>query len=192
MPKAVDLNETIQGMGDLLDSALNLRVHVKLNLAHDLWPAMVDRSQIELLILNLVINARDAMPEGGLITIETTNHRRTDTAANGALPGDYVSVAVHDMGEGIDPAILPRVFEPFFTTKGPGMGSGLGLSQVFGTAKQSGGDVRIVSSLGRGTTVTVDLPRAATVVLPAFGVEKRPQSGVGTGRYRRHAARTRL
>ena len=179
MPKAVDLNETIQGMGDLLDSALNMRVHVKLNLAHDLWPAMVDRSQIELLILNLVINARDAMPEGGLITIETTNHRRTDTAANGALPGDYVSVAVHDMGEGIDPAILPRVFEPFFTTKGPGMGSGLGLSQVFGTAKQSGGDVRIVSSLGRGTTVTVDLPRAATVVLPAFGVDKRPQSGVG-------------
>ncbi|MDR3530600.1 MAG: ATP-binding protein [Rhodopila sp.] len=170
MPKAVDLNATIRGMRDLLDSALGVRVHAHFVLADDLWPAMVDQSQIELVILNLVINARDAMQDGGVVTIETANHRRTETPGTDGPPaGDYVGITVRDTGTGIPPDILARVFEPFFTTKPPGGGSGLGLSQVFGTARQSGGEVRIESEFGRGTAVTVDLPRATIMPLRASG-----------------------
>ena len=162
MPKTIDLNETIRGMEKLLDSALGARADKRLNLAKDLWPALVDRNQIELVILNLVINARDAMPRGGVLTVSTSNRRKTKTSCvDGAPPGDYVTVSVQDTGEGIAPDILARVFEPFFTTKPPGAGSGLGLSQVFGTAKQSGGEVHIKSEVGRGTLITVTLPRSA-------------------------------
>jgi signal transduction histidine kinase len=161
MPKAIDLNATIQGMRDLLDSALGMRVQANFLLAADLWPTMVDQSQIELLILNLVINARDAMPGGGIITIETANHQIAETTGtDGPLAGDYVGISIKDTGIGIPPEIMGRVFEPFFTTKPPGAGSGLGLSQVFGMARQSGGGVRIESQVGRGTVVIVDLPRA--------------------------------
>ncbi len=164
MPKPTDLNETIRAMGNLLDSALGVRAHTRFLLADDLWPAMVDRSQIELVILNLAINARDAMPDGGPITIATANCRRTMAARpDEPPPGDYVSISVADTGVGIAPEILSRVFEPFFTTKSLGSGSGLGLSQVFGTAKQSGGEVHIRTEVGKGTTVTVDFPRAAVV-----------------------------
>ncbi|HBK09342.1 MAG TPA: hypothetical protein DDZ81_26360 [Acetobacteraceae bacterium] len=162
MPKPTDLNETIRAMGNLLESAVGVRAHSRFRLADALWPAMVDQSQIELVILNLVINARDAMPNGGVITIETANHRRIGpTSPDGPPPGDYVSITVEDAGTGIAPDVLLRVFEPFFTTKPPGSGSGLGLSQVFGTAKQSGGEVHIRSEVGKGTAVTVDFPRAA-------------------------------
>jgi CheY-like chemotaxis protein len=161
MPKSTDLNEMIGGMRDLLGSALGVRAHIKFNLADGIWPAMVDQSQIELLVLNLVINARDAMPDAGFITIETANYRRTEkVGAEGSPPGDYVTITVRDTGTGIAPDILSRVFEPFFTTKEPGSGSGLGLSQVFGTARQSGGEVHIETVVGRGTAVRVDLPRA--------------------------------
>ncbi len=161
MPKAIDLNATIHGMRDLLNSALGIRALASFRLADDLWPMMADRSQIELVILNLVINARDAMPNGGIITIETANHRITETPGfDGPPAGDYVSVVIRDTGTGISPDIMGRVFEPFFTTKLLGAGSGLGLSQVFGTARQLGGEVRIESQVGRGTAVAVDLPRA--------------------------------
>jgi signal transduction histidine kinase/CheY-like chemotaxis protein len=161
MPKAIDLNATIHGMRDLLDSALGIRAGLNLRLADDLWRTMADPSQIELVILNLVINARDAMSDGGIVTIETANHRRTEAGnADGPPAGDYVGITIRDTGIGIQPDILSRVFEPFFTTKPPGAGSGLGLSQVFGTARQSGGEVHIESEVGRGTAVTVDLPRA--------------------------------
>jgi signal transduction histidine kinase/CheY-like chemotaxis protein len=170
MPKPIDLNLTIRGMGHLLSSALGIRAQVRFHLDDDLWAAMVDQSQIELVILNLVLNARDAMPDGGLITIETANRRRLETiGADGPPPGDYVTITVRDTGAGIATDILPRVFEPFFTTKPPGFGSGLGLSQVFGTAKQSGGEVHIVSEVGRGTAVTVDLPRAMVVPMRSAG-----------------------
>jgi CheY-like chemotaxis protein len=107
------------------------------------------------------------MPDGGIITIETANHRKSETAtADDAPAGDYVRIIVSDTGIGIPPSILPRVFEPFFTTKPPGTGSGLGLSQVFGTARQSGGSVHIRSEVGRGTGVTVDLPRATVMPVP--------------------------
>jgi signal transduction histidine kinase len=170
MPKAIDLNATILGMRDLLDSVLGTPVRMDFRPADDLWLAMADQSQIELVILNLVINARDAMPKGGTVTIETFNHRLMETSgADGPAAGDYVAITIKDTGIGISPEILGRVFEPFFTTKPPGAGSGLGLSQVFGTARQSGGGVRIESEVGRGTVVTVDLPRAAArpVRLPA-------------------------
>jgi signal transduction histidine kinase/CheY-like chemotaxis protein len=163
MPKSIDLNAAIRGMRGLLDSALGIRVRIDFNLADDLWPTMADQNQIELVILNLVINARDAMPEGGIVAIETANHRRSETdGADGPAAGDYVGITIRDTGTGIPPEILGRVFEPFFTTKPPGAGSGLGLSQVFGTVGQSGGGVRIESEVGRGTVVTVDLPRATT------------------------------
>jgi signal transduction histidine kinase len=161
LPRPVDLNAVIGGMEDLLQSALGGRTTMATRLAPDLWPAMVDPTQIELVILNLVINARDAMPEGGVVTIETGRHhfgppQRVEDPAE----GDYVVLKVVDTGRGMTQEVQVRAFEPFFTTKPPGAGSGLGLSQVFGTARQSGGDVRIDSVPGSGTNVSVYLPRA--------------------------------
>lgn len=162
-PRAVDLNETVRGMRDLIHSTIGGAVHVRApELAGDLWPAMIDPTQIELVILNLAINARDAMEVGGSLTIGTCNvkmgepQRPEEPAA-----GEYVAVSVTDTGSGMSEAVLARAFEPFFTTKEVGKGSGLGLSQVFGLAKQSGGGVRIKTREGDGTTITVYLPRAA-------------------------------
>ena len=181
MPKTIDLNGTIRGMEKLLDSALAGRATRRFNLAEDLWPALVDRNQIELVILNLVINARDAMPNGGVVTVATANRRNTKPSCeDGAPPGDYVTISVQDTGSGIPPDILARVFEPFFTTKPTGAGSGLGLSQVFGTAKQSGGGVHISSEVGCGTVVTVDLPRS-TVVPPRPASERTGEKLKGSG-----------
>ncbi len=164
-PRAVDLNEVVAGMQDLLQSALGPRVQMATQLAQDLRPAMVDPTQIELVILNLVINARDAMPEGGVVTIETANSRRAAAAGpEGLAAGDYVLVRVRDVGTGMTPEVRARAFEPFFTTKGPAGGSGLGLSQVFGTAHQSGGGVEIDSAPGKGAVVSVYLPCAAAPV----------------------------
>jgi signal transduction histidine kinase/CheY-like chemotaxis protein len=162
-PRAVDLNALVAGMQSLLQSALGPRVQIETTLAPDLWPAMVDPTQFELVVLNLVINARDAMPEGGVVTVETTNvHRGPPLRPEEAAEGDYVSITVRDFGSGMTPEVQAKAFEPFFTTKGPGAGSGLGLSQVFGTAHQSGGDVRIESTPGKGTAVGVCLPRATS------------------------------
>jgi CheY-like chemotaxis protein len=161
----VDLNAVITGMQDLLQSALGHRVQMETRLAAGLWPAMVDPTQIELVILNLVINARDAVPNGGDVTIETGNCD-CDAPARPEEPaaGDYVVIKVIDVGTGMTPEVQVKAFEPFFTAKGPGAGSGLGLSQVFGTARQSGGDVKIDSAPGKGTTVSVFLPRAVARV----------------------------
>ncbi|MGC2199482.1 MAG: ATP-binding protein, partial [Stellaceae bacterium] len=162
LPRPVDLNTVVTGMQDLLQSALGHRVQTETRLAPALWLAMVDPTQIELVILNLAINARDAMPNGGVITIETGNcHRDAPARPEEPAEGDYVVVKVIDAGTGMTPEVQARAFEPFFTTKPPGAGSGLGLSQVFGTARQSGGDVQIDSSPGKGTSVSVFLPRAA-------------------------------
>jgi CheY-like chemotaxis protein len=161
-PRPVDLNLLVTGMQDLLPSALGPGVRVETNLAPELWPAMVDPTQIELVILNLVINARDAMPTGGTVTIETGNERQLPSApATEPGAGGYVVLRVRDVGTGMSPEVQAKAFEPFFTTKAPGAGSGLGLSQVFGTARQSGGDVIIDTASGSGTTVSVYLPRAA-------------------------------
>jgi signal transduction histidine kinase len=147
----VDVNALILGMHGLLDQTLGASIAIKTDLAADLPPAMADANQLELAILNLSINARDAMPSGGALTIRTMVSS-TDP--------DMVAVEVSDTGSGMSPAVVTRAFDPFFTTKAPGKGTGLGLSQVYGIAKQSGGDVIIASEIGKGTTVTVWLPRS--------------------------------
>ena len=161
-PRAVDLNETVRSLGDMLQSAIGGSVQiVPPVLAEDLWPAMIDPTQIELVILNLAINSRDAMEVGGSLTVSTANVVRGEPDHPEEPPaGEYVMVAVSDTGSGMTPEVLNRAFEPFFTTKEVGKGSGLGLSQVFGLAKQSGGGVSIDTELGRGTTIKVFLPRA--------------------------------
>ncbi|MGZ6038698.1 MAG: response regulator, partial [Phenylobacterium sp.] len=162
-PRAVDLNETVSSMRDLLQATMGGSVRIETVLQPDLWPAMIDPTQIELVILNLAINARDAMEVGGTLTVETGNVtlgapiRPEEPGA-----GEYVMVAVTDTGSGMTAEVLAKVFEPFFTTKEIGKGSGLGLSQVFGLAKQSGGGVRIDSTPGEGASVRVFLPRAAS------------------------------
>ena len=160
-PCAVDLNDTVAGMRDLLQSTMGGSVVIETVLHADLWPAMIDPTQIELVILNLAINARDAMEVGGALRVETANVvRPAATRPDEPAAGDYVMVSVTDTGSGMTPETLSKVFEPFFTTKEVGKGSGLGLSQVFGLAKQSGGGVLIDSAPGVGTSVKVYLPRA--------------------------------
>ncbi|HWE48134.1 MAG TPA: response regulator [Caulobacteraceae bacterium] len=161
-PKALNLNDTVTGMQDLLQSTLGGAAKLRVVLEPDLWSALVDPTQIELVILNLAINARDALPVGGDLTIETHNEtiERRSTRPEDADVGDYVVIAVRDNGAGMAPEIAERAFEPFFTTKPVGKGSGLGLAQVFGFAKQSGGGVSLQTAPGQGTTVKVYLPRA--------------------------------
>jgi PAS domain S-box-containing protein len=161
-PQEVDLNSKIVGMSDLLSATLDGTVQLRTVLSANLWPALVDPTQIELIILNLAINARDAMGSGGILTLETFNAVVDDGpfGPQEPVPGQYVGLAVNDTGVGIPDDVLGRVFEPFFTTKEPGKGSGLGLAQVFGFAKQSGGGVGIETRVGEGTSVKVFLPRA--------------------------------
>ncbi|WP_244472668.1 response regulator [Methylobacterium sp. Leaf89] len=161
-PTPVELNQTVSSMRDLLQSSIGGAVRIEMTLQSDLWSALVDATQIELVILNLAINARDAMAVGGCLTIETANVTLTRTPAHAEepVPGEYVMLAVSDTGTGIAPEVLARVFEPFFTTKAVDKGSGLGLAQVYGFVKQSGGGVRIDTRVGEGTSVRIYLPRA--------------------------------
>ncbi|HYD28713.1 response regulator [Brevundimonas sp.] len=163
-PRPVDLNDTVLSMRDLLQSTIGGSVHIAApQLADDLWPAMIDPTQIELVILNLAINARDAMEVGGSLAIRTANVVLGEPDAPEAPPpGEYVMVAVSDTGSGMTDEVRARAFEPFFTTKDVGKGSGLGLSQVFGLAKQSGGGLGIETEVGRGTTIKVFLPKASS------------------------------
>jgi signal transduction histidine kinase len=182
VPRPVDLNAVVGGMHDLLKSALGSSVRIETWSEPHLWPAMADATQLELVVLNLTINARDAMPRGGVLTIETANarvgppHRAGEPAA-----GEYVSITVRDNGLGMTAEVLARAFEPFFTTKEPGAGSGLGLSQVYGTARQSGGGVRIDSAPGVGTSVTVYLPRSSVMAEPAPTLPPMPPSFASPG-----------
>src|SRR6185437_13663131 len=148
----------------LASSTLGRRVRIETDLAPDLWPALADPSQVEAAILNLALNARDAMPQGGVLSLATGNETVTDP------DGDYVRISVSDTGVGMSNEVLARAFEPFFTTK-EGKGSGLGLSVVYGLARQSGGTVRIRSAVGGGTTVALLLPRAAQLASAADAEE---------------------
>jgi PAS domain S-box-containing protein len=160
-PRPVDVNAVIIGMGELLQRSLGGLVQVETDLAADLWLATSDPTQLELVVLNLAINSRDAMPNGGLLRIVTANVPEHDAARLIELdPGDYVRIAVIDTGAGMTSDVLQHAFEPFFTTKEIGKGSGLGLAQVYGVATQFGGTVRLGSDPGAGTTVEVFLPRA--------------------------------
>ena len=160
-PEITDLNAFLLPMRDLARRTLGERYPIEMDLAADLGHASVDQAQLEAALLNLIINARDAMPGGGRLTLQTANVRiDSPTPGDDAAPGDYVMVAVNDIGMGVPPEIRDRVFEPFFTTKAVGKGTGLGLSMVIGFTKQSGGFVRLESEPGEGTSVQIYLPRA--------------------------------
>lgn len=159
--RPTDINALLRELITLATSTLGRRVEVVSELTDDLWPAMVDPSQVEAAILNLCLNARDAMPEGGRLTILTRNAVVAPGDSSDLAPGEYVQVCIRDTGYGMTPEVNARAFEPFFTTKGPGAGSGLGLSQVYGMVRQSGGGVTIDSAPGKGTRVTLSLPHAS-------------------------------
>jgi PAS domain S-box-containing protein len=160
-PRRIDLNTYLPNHAAILRRLLGETIHVTMTLAPDLWPTRVDPSQVGDALLNLTINARDAMPLGGRIQISTANvHLEDDPRDPVVAPGDYVVMTVSDTGMGMPPEVLERAAEPFFTTKEPGAGSGLGLAMIFGFAKQSGGHMTITSQHGRGTTVRLYLPRA--------------------------------
>ncbi len=161
-PVAVDINRLLASIDDLLRRTLGEDVELELARGAGLWPAVVDPAQLESALLNLCLNARDAMTGGGQLTVESANIFINDEYSmrhHGVAPGQYVMVAVSDTGTGIEPDKLERVFEPFFTTKEKGKGSGLGLSMVYGFVKQSGGHVKVYSEPGEGTTVRMYLPR---------------------------------
>ncbi|GJE50617.1 Sensor histidine kinase RcsC [Methylobacterium tardum] len=159
-PKGTDVNVLVEGMVDLIRRTVGPSVQVDTAGLAGLWPALVDPSQLENALLNLCINARDAMPDGGRIIIETANRRIASPAAERQdMPaGEYLSLSVSDTGTGMTPEVIAKAFDPFFTTKPLGQGTGLGLSMIYGFAKQSGGQVRIHSEVGQGTTVTLYLP----------------------------------
>jgi signal transduction histidine kinase len=171
----IDLNAIVTAMGDLLFRTIGATVRIETILEGSLWPATADPSQIESVILNLAVNARDAMPDGGRLTIATANVPCGDRSKPAELPlGDYVSVCVKDTGTGMTEEVLGKAFEPFFTTKPVGSGTGLGLSQVYGIAKQTGGTVAIDTKVGKGTTVRVYLPRATAAASAARPADESP------------------
>lgn len=162
-PTALDIFELVEGLHQLLDRTLGENIKVRVSADGALWPAMVDPGQLENVILNLAINSRDAMPDGGTLTIECRNQviENEDAALHtDATPGEYAVLSVRDTGTGMPDEVRARAFEPFFTTKEVGKGSGLGLSMVYGFVRQSGGHITIDSEAGVGTTVTLYLPKA--------------------------------
>ena len=169
-PRPTDLNEVVVAIDKLLRHSLGEHVEIQSTPAAELWVTSIDRSQFEAALVNLAINARDAMPDGGRLTIETANavlDENYQRANPDVAPGDYAMLAVSDSGQGIPPDVLDHVFEPFFTTKDIGKGIGLGLSMVYGFIKQSNGHIRIYSEMGRGTTVRMYLPRSDAPALEA-------------------------
>ncbi|CAM3178835.1 histidine kinase [Sphingomonas antarctica] len=163
-PTSTDLNRLVGGMSELFSRTLGDNISVETVLSAGLWRCYADAGEIENAILNLAVNARDAMPNGGRLTIETANAHMDDDYArrNGDVePGQYVTICVTDTGDGMSEEVMAKAFEPFFTTKDVGKGTGLGLSQVFGFAKQSGGHAAIYSEVGEGTTVKLYMPRFA-------------------------------
>ncbi|MGJ4947114.1 PAS domain-containing protein [Bradyrhizobium sp. HKCCYLS20291] len=160
-PKPTDVNRLVMGMEELVRRTVGPQITLEVVTAAGLWPALVDSSQLESALLNLCINARDAMPGGGRITIETANKWLDDRSGleRDLPPGQYISLCVTDTGTGMTPDVIEHAFDPFFTTKPIGQGTGLGLSMVYGFVRQSGGQVRIYSELGEGTTMCLYFPR---------------------------------
>ena len=161
LPERVDSRELIASMSDLLDRTLGERIRVEVDLAPDTWPIYVDPHQLENAIVNLAVNARDAMDGAGRLKIVTRNVKVSANEVGDIRGGEYVRISVTDTCCGMPPEVKDRAFEPFFTTKPVGKGTGLGLSQIFGFAHQSGGEVGIESTVGKGTTVSLYLPRSA-------------------------------
>ena len=180
-PIVIDLRERLAASRDVLASSAGKDIELVFEMPDSIWPVMVDVPELELALVNIIVNARDAMPEGGTIRVAGGNVRLSPDDALDDLTGDFVALQISDAGTGIDPDILPRVFEPFFTTKGPDKGTGLGLSQVYGFARQSNGTVRVTSGSSDspgGTTVAIYLPRAVgAVVGPADGPREEERKG---------------
>ena len=154
-PQTVDLSERLHSLREVLDTGLGGSVQIHIHVAAGVWPVTVDPGEFEAALVNLVINARDAMPGGGTVTVRASNTRLDDDVRS----GDFVAIQVEDSGTGIPPDVVAKVFDPFFTTKPVGKGTGLGLSQVHGFAHQAGGTVAVESELGKGTKLTIYLPR---------------------------------
>jgi PAS domain S-box-containing protein len=173
-PESVDVAERIKSVFEVLDTGLGGAIGLRMEIEPNLWPVIADPSELETALVNLVVNARDAMPDGGNVTIEARNANLEDAPH----PGDHVVIAVRDSGLGIPPDVLLKVFDPFFTTKPIGKGTGLGLSQVHGFAHQAGGTVSVSSELGKGTTVTISLPRGTAEELTR---QEATKGAAGTG-----------
>lgn len=183
-PQALNVNRLVAGMSDMLEHSLGATIAIETVLDPDLWQTHVDPNQLEHAILNLAVNARDAMEGGGRLSITTANRRLApdDAAAHaGVAPGDYVVIAVADCGAGMSEDVVSRAFDPFFTTKEVGRGTGLGLSQVYGFVHQSGGQVHIASEPGRGTTVRIWLQRHVGAATVAAGTLPAPAIRCGDG-----------
>jgi signal transduction histidine kinase/ActR/RegA family two-component response regulator len=162
----VDLRQRAQEIGDMLAQTVRNDIGVEITMPPELWPVAIDPAEFDLALLNIAVNARDAMPKSGRFRVAARNARLGTTAMNAGLVGDFVVVTLSDTGGGMTPDVQARAFEPYFTTKAAGVGSGLGLSQVYGFAKESGGAATIDSVLGEGTTVTLYLPRATAARAP--------------------------
>ncbi|MFN3943938.1 MAG: response regulator [Allosphingosinicella sp.] len=174
-PAPVDPNATVAAMTELVGRTIGPHIRVETRLDPAVWRALADPTQLEVMILNLAINARDAMPSGGTLTIATANVSAVPPQLAAELgPGEYVSISVSDTGVGMPPDVLSRAFEPFFTTKAQGKGTGLGLAQLYGFARQSGGAARIESREGEGTRVTIFLPRTEAKAEDAAAVLAEP------------------
>jgi len=172
-PQPIDLRDSIHSVREVLDTGLGSAVQLRINLDDGIWPVMVDPAELETALVNLIINARDAMPDGGSVSVRASNVH----IDNGTRKGDHVAIEVKDTGVGIPPDIMGKVFDPFFTTKPIGKGTGLGLSQVHGFAHQAGGTVAVASELGKGTTFTVCLPRGQLGIAPAEAETRSIASG---------------
>ena len=178
-PEPVDLQNLLSGISDLLTRAVGATVSLRTRFAEDLPPAFVDPTQLELALLNLAINARDAMPDGGTLTLDGSALQSVPPdLAEDLAPGSYIAIAVTDTGLGMTPDVRERAFEPFFTTKEQGKGTGLGLSQAYGFVRQSGGTVKLRSAPGEGTTVTIYLPRSETMPAAEAPVPTEPAQSV--------------
>ncbi len=170
-PQPLDLNRLIRNMHDLLHHSIGSLIRIEMVLTEPLWPALADANQVETAILNIAVNARDAMPGGGTLTIRTANVEGGRADLPPVLTaGDYIVITISDTGSGMSEEVRAKAFDPFFTTKEFGRGSGLGLSQVYGMAQQSGGTATIESQIGEGTTVSLFLPRAAGLAATATNV----------------------
>jgi signal transduction histidine kinase/ActR/RegA family two-component response regulator len=179
LPERVESSELVSGMSDLLDRTLGERIHVEVALDPEAWPVYVDSHQLENAIVNLAVNARDAMDGTGTMRISTRNVTLAANEVGDIRPGEYLRLSVTDTGCGMPPEVLERAFEPFFTTKPVGKGTGLGLSQIFGFAHQSGGEVGIESEPGKGTTVSIYLPRtSAAEPVRLHQVSQRPDADI--------------
>jgi PAS domain S-box-containing protein len=180
MPVVVDLRQRIDAVRDMLAPSLRGNIKLVTNIEENVWPVEVDLNELELALVNIAVNARDAMPNGGTITLSARNVQLKPGSAAGALEGDFVALTMLDTGNGIEAENLKRVFEPFFTTKPVGKGTGLGLSQVHGFANQSGGAVTVSSEVGKGTAVTIYLPRGKNAAAVEGREEHTPEQVRGT------------